>query len=97
MCKGEGAGGGVFRSVLFLFFAGGERLRGRGGGKRGVARLCVCVWGGACACVRMRECISVHWTLSTSNTNLNYPDLPCVKRTSILKPVLNWANVSSRT
>ena len=95
MCKGEGAGVCVFRSVLFLFFAGGERLRG--GGERGVARLCACVCGCACTCVRMRECIAVHWTLSTSNTTLNYPDLPCEKRTPILKPVLNWANVSSRT
>ena len=50
MCKGEGAGG-VFRSVLFLFFAGGERLRGRGGGEaRGCEIVCMCVGGCVCVC-----------------------------------------------
>ena len=51
MCKGEGAGGCVFRSVLFLFFAGGERLRGGGGGERDCVYVCGGVRVRVCACV----------------------------------------------
>ena len=43
----------VFRSVLFLFFVGGERLRG-GGGARGCEIVCMCVWVCVYVCAHAR-------------------------------------------